>query len=130
MNAGGNSMGANPVPEPGKATPESEPGKAVSVTEDGKTAPESETGKKDYSSFLLWLAQDGPAWARIPAIILGLLVAVVPTALLLTNAVGNIKVHVADDPATKQLQMAAAADVSGRGRHYAPCLTRVPIMEP
>lgn len=73
-----------------------------------------EPDAKGDTSFLLWLAKSGPAWARIPAIIVGILIAVVPTILLLSSFMSGARAKVADDSVAKELQMAADTDATGR----------------
>src|SRR3989442_5654388 len=74
----------------------------------------SDSTKTHESTLLLWLAKDGPKWARIPATIAGLLVGVAPGGLLITNSLNRWREPVAESPAAKQLQMAAAGVISAR----------------
>lgn len=67
------------------------------------------SSKPTDGSILLWLAKDGPRWARIPAICAGLLVAVVPALVLFVNALKAMKSGAAEAPAAAQLQMGATA---------------------
>ncbi len=71
--------------------------------------PEEPSSKPAEGSILLWLARDGPAWARIPAICAGLLVAVVPTLLLFVNGLRAVKGGVAQAPTATQLQLGVSA---------------------
>ena len=77
-------------------------------------ANDPEPEAKGDTSFLLWLAKNGPAWARIPATIAGILIAVVPTILLLSSFMNGTRAKVADDSVAKELQMAADTDATGR----------------
>jgi hypothetical protein len=84
------------------------------VSAEDKATPDTTSKSGDGSSILIWLAKYGPSWARIPAIIAGILIAAVPTLLLLNNAVERWVFHSADDADSGQLQMAAAADATGQ----------------
>jgi hypothetical protein len=74
-----------------------------------------ETKTEDSNAMLVWLAKHGPTWARIPAMITGIVIAAVPTLLLLNNAVERWVFHSANNSVAGQLQMAASADTTGRG---------------
>lgn len=67
------------------------------------------------NAILLWLAKDGPTWARVPAIIIALLVGVVPTVLLVESSIEKYSQTTAEKPAKTQLELAASADLSARG---------------
>lgn len=72
--------------------------------------PQEPAGAKSTdSSILLWLAKDGPRWARIPAMCAGLLVAVVPSLLLFVNGFRAVKGGVAEAPTATQLQLGISA---------------------
>ncbi len=75
----------------------------------GVNPPPQTDPKPTDSSILLWLAKDGPVWARVPAICAGLLIAVVPSLLLSINEFKAVKGSVAEAPAATQLQLGVSA---------------------
>jgi hypothetical protein len=86
----------------------------VHATSKENEKPSASTGTPD-NAFLLWLAKDGPAWARIPAIVATLLIGIVPTLLLIENSLSKYSQTSSEKPAATQLQLAAAGDLSARG---------------
>jgi hypothetical protein len=86
------------------------------------TEPGNDESKKDESSasFLQWLAKLGPAWSRAPAIIASILVATVPTLLLLSNAFEKWVWHSPSGDAGSQLQMAATTDATSHSSALMP----------
>lgn len=74
---------------------------------------ENNLGKPSESSFLLWLIRNGPPWARMLAIGVGLLVAVAPTLLLVFNWVPPLKRQsVAEPPTATQLQLGVSGQLN------------------
>jgi hypothetical protein len=67
--------------------------------------------RKTDVSVLNWLAKDGPKWARVPAILAILLVALASPAVLVINSVKGLTPKIADSNAAKELQTAAVTDV-------------------
>lgn len=66
---------------------------------------------KPDSSFLLWLVRDGPRWARIPAICVGLLVAASPCLVLVSNWATTYRKGIADAATAAQLGMGVSAQL-------------------
>jgi len=72
---------------------------------------DNSASNKPDSSVLLWLAKDGPPWARIPAVCIGLLAALIPSFLLLANWATTYRKGIADSATAAQLAMGVSAQL-------------------
>jgi hypothetical protein len=67
---------------------------------------------QDESSLLLWLAKRGPKWARIPAVLVGLTVAIVPSLILVGNWATAYRKTLADQSTVAKLELGVSTQLT------------------
>jgi hypothetical protein len=87
---------------------------------------ENSAPNKPDSSVLLWLVKDGPKWARIPAICIGLLVAASPALILVNNWATTYRKATAEDATAAQLQMGVTTQLGAGQAELAKRLKNAP----
>lgn len=95
------------------------------MSPEDNAAPKAE----DSNPVLTWLAKHGPRWARIPAIIIALLVAALPILPLISSNVERLMYHSASDAVGDQLEMAATGELTGRSEILHGLLNRANLSD-